>query len=165
MKLTVIDFDGTIFDTKSFVGDILKRIEIDKDELYENLDSYTDHPVVRKLRADIKQYFFDGWEETLTKLNNSSDFLILLTKALYSYKWQVDQISASGLSGYLDHIHITERNKKDDLQEFIKQSGATEVVFINDSVSENAEIEEFLPWVNVIEIDHYSGDGIALREI
>ena len=165
MKITVIDFDGTIFNTKAFVSDILEHISIDKQELYDRLDEYTDHDTVRALRADMKQYFFEGWEETLITLKNSSDSLILLTKALYSYRWQVEQISASGLSSYVDYIHITERNKRHDLEEFIKKTGTTQVVCINDSVSENAEIQEFLPQVEIVEIDHYSSGGLTLREL
>ena len=156
MNIAIIDFDRTLFDTERHVKDLCEALCIDKLELYERLDELADHSDVQPFFRNIRQYMFKEWDEAIATLREKYDSVILLTKACHGYHWQHQKIAASNIKDFVDTVIITERSKKFDVEEIIERTGATEIVFINDRVNENAEIEEFLPQVKVIEIDNYS---------
>jgi len=165
MKIAIVDFDRTLFDTERNVRDICERLVIDKIRLYEQLDELAGHAVVKDTWRNIRSYMFEGWDEALAKLHGEYDSVILLTKACHGYQWQFEKIKHSKIADFVDTVIITERSKRFDVEEIITRTGATDVVFINDRVSENAEIEEFLPHVKVIEVDNYSEGGLAISDI
>jgi len=171
MKIAIVDFDMTLFDTRQFVNEIIDNGEITKEDLYANLNKYTIHPQVVKQRMRMNDFMFRSGDRVIELLHTHYEMVILLTRSRYSSAWQKDQIEKSHLSHVVDEVIITERDKYLDILNIVDQYNPDSITFINDNEVENKHILEENQsnktqnfHLEVIEIDNYSEGGFSIGD-
>ena len=156
-KIYIFDLDHTLIDARKMKEDLGLLLTNNKDMISEEIWNYyneNDVRIINFLEKELKKYIFDNVLENLNKIRETK---ILLTYGDLNY--QRKKVMSLGFDKIFDRVILTDKNKVEFLKDFYEKNNNKKIYFINDNYnkrfSENKEIKEKIPKINIFEVDNY----------
>jgi len=156
-KIYIFDLDHTLIDVRKMKEDLGLLLTNNKDMISEEIWNYyneNDVRIINFLEKELKKYIFDNVLENLNKIRETK---ILLTYGDLNY--QRKKVMSLGFDKIFDRVILTDKNKVEFLKDFYEKNNNKKIYFINDNYnkrfSENKEIKEKIPKINIFEVDNY----------